>query len=216
MYEFLLGPMMWITLFLLVSGLLFRSVQLFRITRKTGSPAVPASFNRPGWSLRRFISNNFVLSKDPLLALFTIVFHSCLIITPLFLTAHSVLLFQSWQFSPGSFPEWISNIFTVIFLVSAGLLLLRRLIIPHVRAVSRLSDFLFLGLSAAPFVTGFLAFHQLIHYETIIILHIASGQLLLIAIGWLKPGHIIFFFFARFFIKSEFSFFGGSRKWYTP
>jgi hypothetical protein len=45
------------------------------------------------------------------------------------------------------------------------------------------------------------------------ILHILAGEVMLMAIPFTKLGHMLFFFFYRFFIGSEYSFVRGTRSW---
>jgi hypothetical protein len=147
------------------------------------------------------------------MALLTSVFHVCLIVTPLFVVGHSVLFMESWSVSTPSFSEPASDGLTMLFLICAAALLARRLSVSKVRALTTLWDLTLLLIVIAPFLTGFLAYHQFGDYETVIILHMLSGELLLVSIGLTKLGHMVFFVFARFFVGSEFSFGAGSRRW---
>jgi hypothetical protein len=65
----------------------------------------------------------------------------------------------------------------------------------------------------APFLSGFLAHHQLGPYESFMILHIIFGEILLIIIPFSKLGHMILFFFARAFIGFEMGGRRGARSW---
>ena len=49
--------------------------------------------------------------------------------------------------------------------------------------------------------------------DTVMILHILSGELMLITIPFTKFGHMLFFFLYRFLIGSEYSFARGGRTW---
>ncbi len=100
-------------------------------------------------------------------------------------------------------------------LVGVVFFLVRRLAIPRVRLVSSLEDFVVLLVTGAPFLTGFMAYHQWGDYRTMVTLHILAGELMLVAIPFTKLGHMIFFFFARIFFGSEFSLWRGSREWST-
>ena len=227
MYDFLRGPMMWISVVICVTGLAVRIIQLIKLTGK----AEPAYFKTvkkdrdeksPGKILEssfKFIKLFFkkpdrtILKTQPSLAVFSFIFHFCLIVTPLFLLAHNVIFFESWGFSFFSFPEVVSDMLTAALIVSCIIFFLRRTFVPEVRAVSGIRDYILLFITAAPFSTGFLAYHQFFNYETVIILHVISGQLMLIAIGVTKLSHMIFFFFSRFLLGGEYGFNAGSRVW---
>lgn len=228
MYEFVRGPMMWIAFAICILGLIYQAYRLFRLTRRKDeifytSVGKSSSVSErllqffkgwlkgiKDWSIT---VKGTVIGLQPLLAVLTFVFHVCLIVTPLFLMAHNILLFESWQWNLPSFSEFATDILTIVFLICTAVFLVRRIFVPRVRAVSTLWDYLLLLITLAPFLTGYLAYHQLVEYETIIIIHILAGELMLMSMGVTKLGHMIFFFFVRFFIGSEYSFRGGTRTW---
>jgi hypothetical protein len=82
-----------------------------------------------------------------------------------------------------------------------------------VRIISTAYDYLVLGITVAPFLTGFFAYHLWFDYKTVITIHMLVGELMLIAIPFTKIGHMVFFFFVRILIGSEYSFGRGSREW---
>lgn len=228
MYDFVRGPMMWIAFAICILGLIYQAYRLFRLTRRKDeifytSVGKSSSVSErllqffkgwlkgiKDWSIT---VKGTVIGLQPLLAVLTFVFHVCLIVTPLFLMAHNILLFESWQWNLPSFSEFATDILTIVFLICAAVFLVRRIFVPRVRAVSTLWDYLLLLITLAPFLTGYLAYHQLVEYETIIIIHILAGELMLMSMGVTKLGHMIFFFFVRFFIGSEYSFRSGTRTW---
>jgi nitrate reductase gamma subunit len=149
------------------------------------------------------------------MAIVSLAFHCCLFAVPILTHAHNLLLRESWGISFFSLPNWLIDIMTVLVLAGAFFFFMRRLVIPRVRALSTLEDHVVLLITAAPFFTGWLAYHQWGDYRTIITLHVLTGQLMLVAIPFTKLGHMVFFFFARIFFGSEFSLGGGSRVWST-
>ena len=90
---------------------------------------------------------------------------------------------------------------------------MRRLILPRVQAISSVADYVLLGCVMAPFLTGFCAYHQWFDYKTVITLHLLAGNLMLIVLPFTKIGHMVFFFFVRLCISSEFGPSRGSREW---
>jgi nitrate reductase gamma subunit len=101
----------------------------------------------------------------------------------------------------------------VIVLICGAYFLGRRLFLARVRAISSIYDYVILLIAVAPFLTGFLAYHQWWDYKTVIFLHILTGEIMLITLPFTKLGHMLFFFLYRFFIGSEYSFVRGSRTW---
>ncbi len=98
---------------------------------------------------------------------------------------------------------------TLIVIAGAVFFLVRRLTQPEVIYVTSASDFVILAIVAAPFVTGFLAYHQWFAYQIMVILHILAGEVMLVAIPFTRLSHMIFSPFTRAYIGSEF---GGVRE----
>ena len=140
-------------------------------------------------------------------------FHVCLMLLPLFLLGHNELIELSIGMRLPSFPEYISDDFTLIVLFCCAFFLIRRVALARVRAISDLSDYLVLILATMPFLSGFLAYHQIFDYHTMIIVHMISGELMLVAIPFTKLAHMTFFFFNRFLVANEHTLGSGRRVW---
>ena len=91
--------------------------------------------------------------------------------------------------------------------------LARRILVPRVRILSTLADYLILLLVAAPFVTAYAAHHQWLDYHTLLVAHTIAGEALIAAIPFTKLGHMPFLIFSRFFTASEYSLKTASRRW---
>jgi hypothetical protein len=123
------------------------------------------------------------------------------------------LLYESWKIRFFTLPESVTDFLTVIFLLCAIFFFLRRIVVPGLRAITTFNDYLLLLITAAPFLTGYLAHHQLFDYKTVLTIHILTGEIMLMAITFTRLGHIIFFFFIRLFVGSEYSLWRGTRTW---
>jgi nitrate reductase gamma subunit len=231
MYEFVSGPMVWLALVLFVVGLV---VQAFRFAGQTHAkprefqpqpPASPpskkgakkkASLYQRGVALYdgavRWLGRS-LFGTHPVMAVVTVTFHLLLILTPLLLLAHNLLIADSIGLALPSLPEGLSDFLTVVVLFCLAIFLLRRLFMRRLRAISSPYDFFVLLVTAAPFVTGFLAYHQWFDYRTVMLLHMLSGELMLILIPFTRLGHALFFFLYRFYLGSEYSFGQGKRAW---
>jgi len=102
---------------------------------------------------------------------------------------------------------------TMIVLVCGLVFFMRRLLLRRVRIISTGYDFILLFVAIAPFLTGFLAYHHVFNYNMMIILHILSGELILVMIPFSKFFHMVFFFISRFMIISEHSLGNPKRSW---
>jgi nitrate reductase gamma subunit len=221
MCNFVQGQLVSIAVIVFILGVIYQGIQFFKLTKQKEwvFPPLPIE-NKPEkktaeqWIIQCLRSLDGTLWKtDRALTIVTSVFHVCLIAAPLFLLGHNILLNQSWGLSLFSLPESFSDVLTLVVLIGGAYFLGRRLFLARVRAISSIYDYIVLLIAVAPFLTGFLAYHQWLDYRTVIFLHILSGEFMLITIPFTKLGHMLFFFLYRFFIGSEYSFVRGSRTW---
>jgi len=222
LYDFIQGPLIWIAVVIFVVGVVFQVIQFFTLTKRkdpvflrTGTPPQPKGKKR---YLQAMIEWFYSLRKTvwrthTSVMVMTSLFHFFLIVTPFFVLGHNILLDQALGFSFLSVPEFMTDALTVIVFVCAAFFLYRRLLVARVRAITTGYDYLMLLITLAPFLTGYLAYHQWLDYNTVIFLHILSGEVMLITIPFTKLGHMIFFFLYRFLIGSEYSFSQGTRTW---
>jgi nitrate reductase gamma subunit len=220
MYELARGPLVWVAVIGFIAGIIYRAVELFLLTEKKETARCQTTGVRVASPEERKLKavvalQNTLVGKHPVMAIVSAVFHLCLFAVPVLTHAHNELLRQSWGISFFSLPDRLIDIMTVIVLVGALFFLMRRLVIPRVRAVSSASDYIVLLIAAAPFLTGFMAYHHWGDPRAMTTMHVLSGELLLVAIPFTKLGHMVFFFVARIFFGSEFSLWRGRRVWST-
>jgi nitrate reductase gamma subunit len=129
--------------------------------------------------------------------LLVFVFHIGLIITPIFLMGHNVLLKERLGFSLPTLPEALTDVMTICVIFAAVFIVLRRIALPEVRILTTPYDYLLLAIAAAPFVTGFLAYHHIGNYKLWLILHILCGEIMLVTIPFTKLSHFVLFFMSR-------------------
>ncbi len=223
MYELARGPLMWLSFIIFIFGIFYRTVQLFALTRK--KEAVLCTKKKVEKTVQKKHSSeeqkfklllafqNSLIGTNPIMAIVSSIFHACLFITPIFAAGHALSLYESWGFSFITLPDNLIDLLTIIFLACALFFLMRRIVIPRVKSISTPYDYLLLFITAAPFITGFYAYHQYFDYKTVITLHILAGELMLIVMPFTKLGHMVFFFFIRILIGNEYSFGKGKRVW---
>ena len=153
------------------------------------------------------------MKRHPLLTIVTFAFHICLLLTPIFLLAHVTMIDESWNISWWNLSEGAAQIMTVMVVACCVFFLIRRLVSPEVQYVTAASDYVILALVAAPFVTGFLAYYQWLDYQIIVILHILSGEILLVAIPFTRLSHMLFAPLTRAYMGSEFGGIRHARDW---
>ena len=219
LYDFIRGQLVSIAFIVFILGLIFQFIQFFRLTKKKEWAYPPVEIKREKktigkWAVFCLASLRGTLWEiDPSTAIVTSVFHVLLILVPIFLLGHNILLDQSWGVGLWNLPESVTDILTLVFFVCVAFFLGRRLFLSRVRAITTFYDYLILLIAAAPFLTGYLAYHQWFNYDTVMTLHILAGEVMLITIPFTKLGHMLFFFLYRFLIGNEYSFARGERIW---
>ncbi|QTA82786.1 NarG-like domain-containing protein [Desulfonema limicola] len=232
MYDFLIGPMLAFSLVVFVAGVWYRVHQFFSLSKesKIDLSCLPKIIsdsidNREKdeyirinsatdlllkWKLR--LKRTF-LGKHPFFSAVTIIFHSILILLPIVTVGHNVLLDDYFGFSFPTLSESSVDQLTLLFIVLFFFFFLRRIFSARVRSVTTYRDYIALLATGLPFITGYLAYHQVFSYDIMLYLHIICGELMLIAIPFTKLVHMPFFILSRFFIRYELTFGSGTRKW---
>jgi nitrate reductase gamma subunit len=219
MYEFLTGPMVWLSFGIFFTGLIARAVIYirgldWRLDRVTYSENL--SYGVKG-ALRSIILWLFPFGthswrNNPGFTILVFALHIGLLFTPIFILGHNILLRERWGFSLWTIPEGLADTLTVVVILSVIFLFLRRIALPEVRMMTTAQDYMLLLIAAAPFVTGFIAHHGASHYNFWIIAHIISGEILLIAIPFTKLSHFILFFLSRAQLGMDFGIKRGGMK----
>ena len=223
MVDFVQGSLIWISLTGFFLGLVLQVIRFLALTqrkeriflnlevKKEAAPAGGGTGRIQGWIT--FLLRRTVLGTHPTVIIVSYLFHCLVFIVPLFLLGHNILLRNSLGISLWSFPESVSDTLTILLLIGGVFFLLRRLFLSRVRAITTPYDYLVLMITLAPFLTGFLAYHQCFEYRTVIFLHILAGEIMLLTLPFTRLGHMIFFFLYRFLIDGEYSFVPGTRTW---
>ncbi len=207
--------MVWIAFVVLIGGSIIKLFNMYRLADKEKSvlPTMSAKFGLRSvirWAIP-FAPLNERL--HPYMTFVSFAFHVCLLITPLFVMGHAVLWQESWGISWWSLPPAVADGMTLTVIVCFFFLFLRRLTAPEVRNVNTLKDYLLSLIVVAPFVTGFIAHKQWLPAEPMLILHIVTGALWLIAIPFTWLAHMLWFLFTRSFMGSEFGAVRNARDW---
>ena len=214
-YELVRGPFAWVALTIFFAGSLFRIISSL-VTGKKEPALYPATSFKDG--IRSILHGlipfgSIYMRRQPFFAVVTIGFHLCVIIVPLFLLAHIVVWYESWQILWWSLPDLLADLMTVWVILACIYFLVRRWVVPEVKKVTRMADVLLLAVILLTFLTGFLSYHQWGPYRPILILHVIAGELLLIAIPFSKLGHMLSFMSSRAYMGAEFGKVLNAREW---
>ncbi|RJR42194.1 MAG: nitrate reductase [Desulfobacteraceae bacterium] len=205
LYDFAVGPLLWISFLVFLIGSLLRVI-LFLYVSSQKDKALYRYFR---WKYvlatigRWLFPFNKDVAKNPVFTILAYVFHICLIVVPIWFSGHISLWEESrfgWSWS--SIPDGLADAMTIVLLAIAIFLLLRRIISPEVRLISTAADYLLLIVTALPFLTGFFLTHGTLDSagfigENMQLIHILSGELMLLLIPFTKLSHFVLFFLSR-------------------
>ncbi len=214
--EFITGPLFWISLFICFSGIAFRLFSLFRQVNQ--KERFMYTYFSPWYGLRSILAwlTPFLPRSTRLSPVFwsiSYLFHLLLFILPLFLLSHIVLFEETLGWSWPALSDAAADVLTIFVLAALVFFVVRRQMLPEVKFLTRPSDFLFIGLVALPFATGFIAYHQWFAYQWMLILHVLSGELMLILIPFTRFFHMILAPITRAYTGSEFGGVRHARDW---
>ncbi len=215
-YRFVTGPLAWASFLVFIVGSIVRIAHMIHLVRK--KEGFILSYMSWKYGLRSIVNwlipyGPVNMQRHPALATVTFIFHFCLLFTPIFLLSHVVLWDEAWNVSYWSMPDAVADVLTVVVVLCCGFFWFRRRLQPVVRYLTSTSDYLILLLVAAPFVTGFIAYHQFPGYAFFSILHVLSGEAMLVAIPFTRLIHMLFSPFTRAYTGSEFGAVRHARDW---
>lgn len=216
LYDLLSGPVLWVAFLVCVSGLALRLAYLFGLSRERDR--VFYNHAHLGWGLRSILRwlvpwGSTAMRQQPLFTLAGFLFHATLLGVPLFLGAHNLLLDEAFGVSLWVLPDSWADALSWLCLACGIFLLVRRLVRPEVRLLTGIWDYALLVLALLPFLTGVLAYRYWGPYEILMVLHVFSGEILLVLIPFSKLGHMVLFFFTRAFIGFEMGARRGAVSW---
>lgn len=215
MYDFVSGPLVWIACVVFIGGLVYQFVTMLTEAKrdKVVYPYMSVKYGFRSllhWVVP-FASRNMRVRYETTLVTFA--FHLCLVLVPILLTAHVAMFSMSWSAKWGTLSDRTADWLTVLVILAALFFLVRRWMLPEVRFVTSPSDYVLLAIAAAPFVTGFVAHQQWFDYETMVVIHIISGAVMLMAIPFTRLSHMLFFPFTRAYMGSEFGAVRHAKDW---
>ncbi|OIO04629.1 MAG: nitrate reductase [Desulfovibrionaceae bacterium CG1_02_65_16] len=215
-YQFVTGPLAWAAWGIFLLGSAYRLISMYQLAKAKDPTAI--AYMSWHFSLRSIINwlipfNALGWRKSPAMTIATFAFHACLFLTPIFLVAHVLLWDQAFGVSYATIPDGAADIMTLVVIAACLYFAGRRLVQPEVRYITTPQDWLALIIVLAPFLTGFLAYHQAIDYDAMIILHVVAGEIMLAAIPFTRLSHMVFAVFTRAYMGSEFGGVRHARDW---
>jgi nitrate reductase gamma subunit len=204
MYDFLTGPMFWLSLGICLIGMLVRFVRYFKGLNWQMDRVAYKAYPFQGFkgALRSILKwlipfGTYGWRRQPFMTIIFFGFHIGAVLVPLFLLAHNLFLEEKIGFSLITLSPLLADVLSWAVVVSALLLALRRIALPEVRILTTTYDYFILLISVAPFITGLIARYEIGSYAFWLTAHILCAEVLLIAIPFTKLSHIVLFFASR-------------------
>jgi nitrate reductase gamma subunit len=204
-YTFVEGPLLWIAFMVFIIGSLLR-VAMFLVASTKKDKIIYQHFS---WKyvfatlFRWLLPINKSVAKNPIYTILGYIFHICLVVVPIWLGGHIYLWEESrfeWSWTP--IPDWLADWMTIILLFIALFFLLRRIFSADIRLLSGFADYLLIVVTALPFLTGYFLSHGTLDGigflgDNMTLIHMLSGELMLILIPFTKLSHFVLFFISR-------------------
>jgi nitrate reductase gamma subunit len=216
LYRWATGPLAWAAFVVFIGGSLFRLIHLVMLVHR--KEKFIYTYMSLKFSLRSILhwmtpfgTANWRL--HPWLTAVTFAFHICLVLTPIFLLAHIVLWDEAWNVRWWALPDWLAIVMTVIVIGGCLFFFIRRRVTPEVAYVTSASDYMILLLTAAPFVTGLIAYFQWFDVRLFTLLHVLAGEAMLVAIPFTRISHMLLAALTRAYMGSEFGGIRHARDW---
>jgi nitrate reductase gamma subunit len=200
--EWLRGTGLQISGAILVLGLIYRALHLLLLGRRPNLAEPRGSEWRGGlrtvWHRSLFTGKQ--TSRGYLILGAGYVFHLGFLISLLFLSQHIDLFRSILGFGWPALPPAIISVAAALGIAAMVALLVQRMIDPVKRLLTDFQDYLTWTLTFLPLLTGFLL-KQIggADYQQMLVLHIASVELLMIVIPFTKLAHMVTLFSARWY-----------------
>ncbi len=214
--DFIMGPMVWISVLTFVLGLLFKFIRIYSQVKAKENfilsyLSLPHSLRSIGAWLIPFLPQS--TRNQPVFWAVTYCFHILLFLVPLFLSAHIVLLDEAFQISWPALGDGLADMLTLAVILALVFLGVRRAVVPEVKFLTTARDYLLILIVLLPFLTGFIAYHQAFSYQWMVIIHVLSGELMLMVIPFSRFSHMLTAPLTRAYTGSEFGNVRHARDW---
>ena len=215
-YNFVSGPLVWVCFIIFFAGCMYRLISMAVLARK--KDVFVYEYMSLKFGLRSILHwiipfGTVKWRKNPFFTIVTFTFHICIIFIPIFLSAHIILWKESWGIGWWYISDTAADVLTIVVIASCIFFLVRRIVLPEVKYLTSISDYVILSIVAAPFITGFWTYHQWPGFRIVGILHIIAGETMLAAIPFTRLIHMLFFPFTRGYMGSEFGAVRHAKDW---
>lgn len=215
-YLLVSGPLAWAAWAIFILGSIFKIWKTLAVAKQKDQ--VLLNYVSFKYGMRSIINwsipfNTTNMRLHPIFTGVAFFFHIGFFALLLFLSAHQIMIEEGFGIGWFTIPDSVADILAFAVIGACIFFGVRRVIRPEVQYVTDWTDFALLILVAAPFVTGVLAYHQLGDYMLMVILHMLSAEILLVAIPFTRLSHMLLAPLTRAYIGSEFGMVRHTKDW---
>jgi len=200
--EFAKGPLFALTFLIMVLGL----IRLVIIQVYTISSGKGRKIRNTHWkniitdTLSWIVPVRHLIPGTKIFSIVSFLCHIGIIIVPLLLADHIVLWEGLLNFDLPQIGYGLADFLTLFTIICLIILFGFRLFSARLRAMSKIMDYMLLINIIIPFTTGYLAMHPNLNpfsWNTVMLIHLLSAELLFVLIPFTKLAHIVLFAFDR-------------------
>ena len=215
-YLLVSGPLAWAAWTIFVLGSIYKIWSTLNTARKKDK--VLLNYVSFRYGMRSIINwsipfNTVNMRLNPISTGVAFFFHIAFFALLIFVSAHQIMIEEGFGIGWFTIPDFVADIIAFAVIAACIFFGVRRVVRPEVSYVTDWTDFALLSLVAAPFVTGVLAYHQLGNYMLMVVLHMLSAELLLVAIPFTRLSHMLLAPLTRAYIGSEFGMVRHVKDW---
>ncbi len=215
-YLLVSGPLAWAAWAIFVLGSIYKIWSTLNTARKKDK--VLLNYVSFRYGMRSIINwsipfNTVNMRLNHIFTGVAFFFHIAFFVLLIFVSAHRIMIEEGFGIGWFTIPDFIADIIAFAVIAACIFFGVRRVVRPEVSYVTDWTDFALLSLVAAPFVTGVLAYHQLGNYMLMVVLHMLSAELLLVAIPFTRLSHMLLAPLTRAYIGSEFGMVRHVKDW---
>jgi NAD-dependent dihydropyrimidine dehydrogenase PreA subunit len=185
------GPLLRSVFFLFALGILIRVILFLYASIQGAKDKEYKYLYTPILFVRFLLPFHRAVKKRPAYSGLRYLFHACLIIVPIWYSAHVVMWEESglaWSWN--AMPDGWADGMTLILLILASVFLLRRIFVSGARQASGPLDYLIIMGTVLPFLTGIMLVHgnfssESFLGENLLTIHVLAGEAMLLMVVFL-------------------------------
>jgi nitrate reductase gamma subunit len=215
-YLLVSGPLAWAAWTIFVLGSIYKIWSTLSTAKKKDQ--VLLNYVSFKYGMRSIINwsipfNTVNMRLNPIFTAVAFLFHIGFFVLLIFVSAHQIMIEEGFGIGWVTLPDAVADVLAFAVIGTCIFFAVRRVIRPEVNYVTDWTDYALLALVAAPFVTGVLAYHQIGNYMVMVILHMLSSEILLVAIPFTRLSHMLLAPLTRAYIGSEFGMVRHVKDW---